>query len=257
MTRLSESTTRTCSPIFLETFVVDVPHASHSQVEVTLWDVGEPTPTDTSGFLGEVLVNVSELLPSSCAQVFEVNNSDSIKIDAECTGNMRMKLVYLKDDSRDEEGERTGPGEDILTADGLVEMILRRQSELQRKDAQDAGEKEIFQGQTGQEAGRKQQQSILVKFLCVDCQHENHASPANKNWECEACGCEHEPINQCETQVVHTETAQPVSLRYGPVSTTGPLFSPSITFSRRSKLSASNPALTAPSENAPGPSNPE
>lgn len=104
MTQMTERTSATCNPIFDESFVLAVSEAKNSQLEITLWDVETPQPTDgaSSSFLGEVILNVGKLeslAGAEITQAFPLKTGKSIATSLEAKGTLQMTLKYEKPDT--------------------------------------------------------------------------------------------------------------------------------------------------------------
>ena len=100
MTQMTERTSATCNPIFDESFVLAVTEAKNSQLEITLWDVETPQPTN--GFLGEVILNVGKLeslAGAEITQAFPLKTGKSIATSLEARGTLQMTLKYEKPDT--------------------------------------------------------------------------------------------------------------------------------------------------------------
>ena len=100
MTQMTERTSATCNPIFDESFVLAVTEAKNSQLEITLWDVETPQPTN--GFLGEVILNVGKLeslAGAEITQAFPLKTGKSIATSLEAKGTLQMTLKYEKPDT--------------------------------------------------------------------------------------------------------------------------------------------------------------
>eukprot|EP00961_Rhodomonas_salina_P196322 2649795-Rhodomonas_salina.1 len=117
MTSIQPPSTNTTNPEWNEQFDLEVQDASQSQLEVTLWQVEwktqldstEERPVNNSNFLGEVIINVSKLVPfagNEVQQYFAVKTipapktasraqGKSVQIEHEATGQLMLTLKYL------------------------------------------------------------------------------------------------------------------------------------------------------------------
>jgi len=70
-----------------------VPDAHESQLEITLWDLGEAAEEEDESFLGEVVLNVAKLLPFRdrlIEQVFDVKQGP---VNSQATLTLRLLLA--------------------------------------------------------------------------------------------------------------------------------------------------------------------